>query len=311
MIQRVAQVYFGVLLALETVRVTQAEKAAVGMQLDRAKARFDAGRGKITDVQEAQARYDVVLAKEISADSELSIRQAQYREVTGEPAEGLAELRPGFVPHPPQPDSLQTWQSKGLDGNVRVQVKQSELAIAAAEIDKYTLEGRPTLDLVASYTDKGQNGGLSPTISPDSNRATMVGVQLTIPLYTGGALNSRQRESEAKKRQVRQELSAAQRDARLQVQDAYLAVKTGAAQVTALEQSLVSAQTSLEATTLGRDVGTRTTLDVLDVQQRVFSTQLDLAKARYDYLLGRIRLASAVGDLQERDLHALNAYLAK
>jgi len=162
---------------------------------------------------------------------------------------------------------------------------------------------------VASYNFKGQNGGLSPTISPDNSRAAVIGVQLSIPLYTGGAMNSRERESIAKKYQARDELNAALRDARLQVQDTYLSVKTGVARIAALEQSVLSARTALEATTLGRDVGTRTELDVLDAQQRLFSAQLDLAQARNDYLLGRIRLASAAGELQENDLRALNAYL--
>jgi len=163
---------------------------------------------------------------------------------------------------------------------------------------------------VASYTNKGQNGSLSPTIAPDSSSATVVGVQLNVPLFTGGALDSRHRESIAKKRQAEQELSAARRDMRLQVQDAFLAVKTGVARIGALEQSVLSAQTALEATALGRDVGSRTELDVLDAQQRLFSVQLDLAQARNDYLLGRVRLASASGELQEGDLRALNAYLA-
>ncbi|MBT2324677.1 TolC family outer membrane protein [Variovorax paradoxus] len=310
LVQRVAETYFNLLLARESLRVAQAEKAAVAMQRDRAQARFDVGRGKITDLQEAQARYDSVLAREVSAQSTLALREAQYRELTGAPAAGLAALRPGFAPVPPQPDSLQAWQSKGLDRNTRVLVKQSELAIAEAEIGKYALAGRPTLDLVASLSRQGQNGSLSPAVSPDSARGATIGVQLNIPLYTGGAISSRQRESIARKNQAEQELSSAQRDARLQVQDAYLAVKTGVARIAALEQSVLSARTALEATTLGRDVGSRTEVDVLDAQQRLFAAELDLAQATNDYLLGRIRLASAAGELDVGDLRDLNTYLA-
>lgn len=280
------------------------------MQRDRAQVRFEVGRGKITELQESQARYDSVVAREVSAISTLALRQAQYLEVTGVPADGLAGLRSGFRPVAPQPDSLQAWQTKGLDRNARVLAKQSELEIASAEITKYKLSGRPTVDLVASYTNKGQNGGLSPTISPDSSNVTVLGVQFNVPLYAGGSLDSRERESLAKKRQAEQELAAARRDMRLQVQDAYLAVKTGATRIDALEQSVLSAQTALEATTLARDVGTRTELDVLDAQQRLFSAQLDLAQARNDYLLGTIRLAYAAGELQVDHLRALNAYLA-
>ncbi len=310
LLQRVAEAYFDLLLAQENLRVAQTEKAAVGVQRERAQARFDVGRGKVTEVQEAQARYDGVLTREVAAQSTLALRQAQYQELTGVPGEGLAELHSGFAPVPPMPDSLQAWQQKGLDGNVWVLLKRSELAISGAEIEKYKLSGRPTLDLVASYSKKGQNGGLSPLVSPDSNRAAVLGVQFNLPLYSGGALNSRERESVAKLGQAEQELSAAQRDARLQVQDAFLAVKTGVSRVAAQEQSVRSARTALEATTLGRDLGTRTELDVLDAQQRLYSNQLELAQGRHDYLLGRIRLALAAGELQVGDLRSLNAYLA-
>ena len=311
LLKRVAEAYFELLLAQENLRVAQAEKAAVGQQRERAQARFDVGRGKVTEVQEAQARYDSVLTREVSAQSTLALRQAQYQELTGVAGEGLAELAAGFTPSPPQPDDLQAWQYKGLDGNTRVLIKRSELLIASADIDKYTLSGRPTLDLVASYTANGQSGGLPQQVSPDRNRSAVIGVQFNIPLYRGGSLDSRLRESVAKKTQSEQELAVAQRDARLQVQDAFLAVKTGVSRVTSLGQSVRSARTALEATSLGRDVGTRTELDVLDAQQRLFSTQLELAQARNDYLLGRIRLASAAGELQPGDLHALNGYLAR
>jgi outer membrane protein len=311
LLQRVAQVYFSVLLAEESVRVTQAERAAVRMQLERTQARFEAGRDKITDVQQAQARHDSVVAREISAQSELALRQAQYRELTGAPAAGLADLRPGFTPAAPQPDSLSLWQDKALAGNLMIQMRQGDLAIATAEVDKHRLNARPSVDLVASYSHRGHTGDLSATIAPDSSHSTMLGVQVSIPLYTGGRINSRLRETEAKKRQAEQDLNAARRDARLQVQDAYLAMKTGVAQLDALNQALVSAQTSLQAVTLGRDVGTRTTVDVLDAQQRLSNTQIDLARARFDYLLGRVKLAAAAGELQEEDLRGLNGFLGK
>jgi outer membrane protein len=310
LMQRVSEAYFGVLLAQESLRVTQAEKAAVAMQRDRAQARFDVGRGKVTDLQEAQARHDQTLAKEVSAQSTLASAQAQYLELTGVPASGLALLR-AFVPTPPMPDDLAAWQGKGAESNSRVLVKQIERVIATAEIGRYRLSSRPTLDLVASYTAKNQSGSLSPAIAPDGSRSAAIGLQFNMPLYTGGALSSKERESLAKQRQAEQDLSAARRDARLQVQDGYLSVKNGVARIAALEQSLKSNQTALEATTLGRDVGTRTELDVLDAQQRVYALQLELAQARNEYLLGRVRLAMAAGELQEADLRALDAYLVR
>jgi len=311
LMQRVGEAYFGVLVAQEALRVTQAEKAAVQMQRDRAQARFEVGRGKVTDLQEAQARLDTVVAREVSAQSQLALAQAQYLELTGTEAVGLAPLQTELAPVPPMPDSLQVWQLKSRESNTHVQLKQRELDIAGYEIKKYTLSGRPTFDLVAGYTVRGASGSLSPAMAPDGNRSAVIGVQFNVPLYAGGAIDSRQRESVAKKSQAEEEVSAAQRDARLQVQDSFLAVKTGVARIAALEQSLTSTRTALEATTLGRDVGTRTELDVLDAQQRVYTAQLDLARARNDYLLGRLRLAAAAGELQEADLQALNAYLVR
>lgn len=310
LMQRVAEAYFGVLLAQESLRVTQTEKAAVALQRDRAQARFEVGRGKITDLQEAQARYDQVLAKEVSAQSTLASAQAQYLELTGVPAQGLATLK-HFAPTPPVPADLTAWQAKSADANTRVLVKQVELAIAGAEIGRYRLSSRPTLDLVASYTAKNQSGSLSPAIAPDGSRSAAIGLQFNMPLYTGGAISSKERESLAKQRQAEHELAGARKDARLKVQDSYLSVTNGVARIAALEQSLKSNQTALDATTLGRDVGTRTELDVLDAQQRVHASELELAQARNDYLLGRVRLAMATGELQEADLRALDAYLTR
>jgi outer membrane protein len=302
LMQRAAQTYLNVLLAEEGLRVARAEQAAVALQRERAQARFDVGRGRITEVQEAQARLDSVVTREVQAASTLALRQSQFEALTGSPAEGLAALRAGFVPQPPQPDNVSDWQQQAAAGSTRVLGKQHELAIAGVEIDKYKLSGRPTLDLVASASYKGQSGGLSQLSAPDNQRSTAIGLQFNVPLYAGGAIDSKEREAIAKRGRAAQELAAAERDARLQAQDAYLSVKTGVS----LEQSVRSAQTALDATVLGRDVGTRTELDVLDAQQRLYSTQLDLAQARNDYLLGRIKLAASAGALAEADLAALN-----
>lgn len=310
LIQRVAQTYFNVLLAEETLRVARAEKVAVTQQRDRAQARFEVGRGRITELQESQARLDGVLTRELQAESQLELRRAQFEELTGEKAQGLAALRERFTPQVPQPDSAAAWQQQAVAGNTRVLFKQGELAIAGFEIEKYKLSARPTLDLVASAATKGQSGGLSELSAPDGKRSTVIGLQFSVPLYAGGAITSKERESMAKRSQAEQHLAAARRDARLQAQDAYLSVKTGVSRIGSLEQAMRSDATALEATMLGRDVGTRTELDVLDAQQRLYATQRDLAQARNDYLLGRIQLAAAAGALHAADLQALNAYLA-
>ena len=310
LMRKVGEAYFGVLQAEESLRVTRAEKAAMQMQRERAQVRFEVGKGKVTDVQEAQARLDSVLTQEVSAISTLALRQAQYQELTGEKPTGLAPLRPGFQPQPPQPDDLGDWQRLGEARNTLVQQRLQEAAIAAAEAGKHKLSARPTLELVGRYSQREQDGSLSSALSPDSRRTAMIGIQLTVPLFAGGSLDSRQRQTAAQQREADENVAAAKRDARLQVQDGYLGVKTGVSRIAALEQSLLSARTSLEATSLARDLGTRTELDVLDAQQHMYRVELDLAQARNDYLIGRIRLAAAAGEMNEEELRRLNAYLA-
>jgi len=309
LMQRVSEAYFQVLLAEEQLRVVLAEKAALAMQRERAQARFEVGRGRITEVQETLARYDSVLTREITARSTLALRRAGFRETTGLAADGLAALRGEFRPAQFDGGDLASWQRRALESNARVLARRSDVAIAGAETRKHGLAARPAVDLVASYAYRGQAGGLPPSIAPDSNRSASIGLQLTIPLYAGGGLSSREREAAARLREAELQLAAAERDARLQVQDAFLAVQSNAARVGSLGESARSARTALEATTLGRDLGTRTELDVLDAQQRLYATELDLAQARTDYLLGRVRLALAAGELQESDLRSLNAYL--
>jgi multidrug efflux pump len=309
LIERVTQVYFGVLLAEENLRVTTAQKAAVAEQLERAKARFEVGKARSTELEDAKARYDSVSATEIVAVSNLDLARARFQELTGLPANGLAQFGQRFVPVAPQPDNLSAWTARALGGNVRIRQRRSQMAIALAEIDKYKLSGRPTLDLVASYSDKGQGGGLSPLISPDRSRNGSISLQLSVPLFAGGSLDSKERESRAKHRQAEFDLASTERDVRVQARDAFNSVNAGAARVVALDQSVASAATAVEATIAGRDVGTRTTSDVLDAQQRLYDAQYDLARARYDYLQGRVKLAEAAGELGIEDLRALNAYL--
>ncbi len=307
---RVAEVYFGVLVAEETLRVAQAELAALLYQRERAQARFNVGQDRITDVQEAQARLDAVRTREVSAQSLLALRRAQFHETTGTPPDNLAPLAPSFVPQPPQPAALTDWQARGEHGSPLVLARQSELAIANAELSRHSVSGRPTLDVVASYGSKQQNGSLSPMVAPDGDRTGAIGLVLTVPLYAGGALDSRQREAAARLAQASQQLQAARRDVRLKVQEGYLAVATGVSRIAAQEQALASARSALDATTRGRDVGTRTALDVLDAQQRLFAAELELVQGRSDYLLGRLRLALAAGELDEDSLRGLRPWLA-
>ena len=307
--KRVAESYLAVLSAQDTLRVTRAEETTLAEQRERAQARFDVGSGRITDVQEARARHDGTVAKLIGAQSALALRQAQFQWLTGASAQGLADLSSvSRLPAPP-PELLADWQRKGQDRNAYVQSKRIELDVARQEVAKYRLDSRPTLDLVGAYTMKGKGGDLSPLVAADRERTASVGLQLSIPLYTGGALNSREREALAKMRQTEQELAGAQQDVQLQIHDAYLALHTGLARVQALQRAQESSQSALDATVLGRDLGSRSQPDVLDAQQRFYAAQLDASQARVDVLLAQVRLAWAAGALSENDLQAIDAIL--
>ena len=308
--KRVAESYLAVLSAQDTLRVTRAEETTLAEQRERAQARFDVGSGRITDVQEARARHDGTVAKLIGAQSALALRQAQFQWLTGASAQGLADLASvSRLPAPP-PELLPDWQRKGQERNAYVQSKRIELDVARQEVTKYRLDSRPTLDLVGAYTMKGKGGDLSPLVAADRERTASVGLQLSIPLYTGGALNSREREALAKIRQAEQELAGAQQDVQLQIHDAYLALHTGLARVQALQRAQESSQSALDATVLGRDLGSRSQPDVLDAQQRFFAAQLDASQARIDVLLAQVRLAWAAGELSENDLQAIDATLS-
>lgn len=307
--KRVAESYLAVLSAQDTLRVTRAEETTLAEQRERAQARFDVGSGRITDVQEARARHDGTVAKLIGAQSALALRQAQFQWLTGASAQGLADLASvSRLPAPP-PELLADWQRKGQERNAYVQSKRIELDVARQEVAKYRLDSRPTLDLVGAYTMKGKGGDLSPLVAADRERTASVGLQLSIPLYTGGALNSREREALAKMRQTEQELAGAQQDVQLQIHDAYLALHTGLARVQALQRAQESSKSALDATVLGRDLGSRSQPDVLDAQQRFYAAQLDASQARIDVLLAQVRLAWAAGALSENDLQAIDAIL--
>ncbi|MFZ5841569.1 MAG: TolC family outer membrane protein [Pseudomonadota bacterium] len=306
---RVASAYFAVLLADQHVQLLHAQLAAITEQLADANARFTAGRAKITDVRDAEARHANVQASLIAAESEQLLRRSQFEALTGLAANDLQTLRADFIPTPPEPLSLASWQQRAQDGNLQVQQRQHQLVIAGADVSKTALASKPTLDLVASYSDSRSSGDLSPFVSPEQASNTVVGLQLTVPLYAGGSIRSQAREAEAKHREATQLLEAAKRDARLQVQDAYLAVNSGAARVQALKQATQASQTALDAALLGKQVGVKTTQDVLNAQQQLYISQFDLAQAQHGYLNGRLRLAAATGELSADDLDAINSVL--
>jgi outer membrane protein len=303
---RVAQAYFDVLLAQDNVALARAQKEAIAEQLAQARRAFEVGTATITDTHEAQARYDLITAQEIAATNELEIKRRELERLTGTPVEAVDPLR-GEPPLLSPEGGMETWVERALAHNPSVAAARAALEAANQQVEFARGGHHPTLDLVASYTDNRVGGG---TFGAFDQTSKSIGLQLAIPLYQGGGTDSRVREALANQEKARQELEAAVRAVTQQVRQAYLGVTSGIAQVKALKQALASSELSLESTRLGVEVGVRTSVDLLNARQQLFSAKRDLAQATYGYILSRLRLEAAAGDLNEADLAQTNTWLA-
>lgn len=310
LILRSAQAYFDVLLASDNVAFVQAQKTAIGRQLEQAKRNFEVGNATITDTHEAQARYDLVTSQEIAARNDLEVKNRALEQLIGRSAPGLAALGKGFALQPPSPASMEQWVEQARTNGPQVRIAQENLAFASQDVKRNRGAHHPTVDAFASYGDSGTGSGLQGGSGNDST-SRIIGLQLAIPLYQGGIVNSRVREAIANEDKARQDLENALRSAELAARQGYLGVTSGIAQVRALEAALVSSQSSLDSTRLGQEVGVRTQVDVLNAQQQLFSARRDLAQARYNYILSLLRLTASGGQLGETDLQRVNAWLEK
>jgi outer membrane protein len=308
LILRVSQAYFDVLLAQYNVELAESQKAAVSEQLAQAKRNFEVGVATITDTNEAQAQYDAIVAQEISSQNDLENKRAALRAIIGRAPGDLKRLGPGFEPQLPSPGNSDYWVDRALADNPQVKVAQYNYDIAALEVERQRAGHLPTLDLVASYNAQAGSGATNLTNSFDSRQGT-IGLALTVPLYQGGFVNSKVREAIALQDNARQNLEVARRTATFNAQTGYTGVASAAASVKAFEQALVSAQVAYESNRTGQEVGVRTNLDVLNTQQQVYQRRRDLAQAYFNYLIGVLRLKSAVGTLDEQDLEDVNRRL--
>ena len=313
LVQRVAEAYFGVLLARGDLRVAQAEKAALGLQRDRAQARFDVGRGKITDLQEAQARYDQVVTKEISARSTLDLRRARVpRDRPACPPKAW----PGSPPTSPRARRSPTASRPGRRA-ARTTARSCGRSAPSwrsprAEIGKYRLAGRPTLNLVASYTARGKAAICRRCSASDRRSTGSVGLQFNVPLYAGGAhrLARARVDREARPGRAGTGRGAARRRA-CSVQDAFLAVTTGVSRVASLTSSRCNRPARHSRPPRSGATWARARSPTCSTRSSACSKPSStLAQARFDYLLGRVRLSAAAGELAESDVRNLNGLLA-
>jgi outer membrane protein len=308
LILRVTQAYFDTLLAQETLATAQAQKIATAEQLESAKRNFEVGTATITDTHEAQARYDLIVAQEIAAENDLAVKRQVLRTLTGKDTDHLKGLKTKLEIGRPQPDDINQWVASAEGGNIGIQLAQTAFAIAGREVEKQRAGHYPTLDLVATHGKAGTGFSTAGGSGSDSKTSTL-GLQLAVPIFSGGATVSRDREAVALQEKARADLDNARRQAALAARQAYLGVSAGLAQVRALEAGVASSQLAVESNKLGYEVGVRINIDVLNAQSQLFDTRQKLAKARLDTLLAQLRLKSAAGNLSPDDLAAINALL--
>lgn len=308
LIVRVAQAYFDVLLAQDNVALARAQKTAIAEQLAQAKRNFEVGTATITDTHEAQARFDLVTSQEIAVTGDLEIRRQSLQIITGKTPEMLKPVSDKLTLAALQPDDVSKWVEKAQEKSLQIAISLAAFEVASREVDKNVGGHFPTLDLVASYSEAGQGSGFQGGAGTDTTTKA-VGLQLTLPIFQGGGQQSRVREAYALKDKAAQELETAKRNAALATRQAFLGVTNGKAQVQALEQALVSTQSQLDSTRLGQEVGVRTGVDVLNAQQQLYSARRDLAQARYNFLISRLKLEAVAGELDEEDLKKVNGAL--
>ncbi len=311
LVVRVAQAYFDVLASQDTLAFIQAQKTAISEQLAQAKRNFEVGTATITDTHEAQARFDLSASQEIAAQSDLEIKKSALQQIIGKFPERLTPLKPAIELSPPKPSAMEPWVASAEDQNFAVRIQQTALEIASREIERSRAGHYPTLNLVGSYGSNSAGISTSGAVNQGTDTTShSLGLQLAIPLYAGGGVNSLVRQAIAIREKTRQDLETARRSAAQAARQSYLGVTNGMAQVGALEQALISSQSALDSNKLGYEVGVRINIDVLNAQQQLFSTKRDLSKARYDTLLAGLKLKAAAGTLTEEDLEAVNRLLA-
>ncbi|MES2160619.1 MAG: TolC family outer membrane protein [Pseudomonadota bacterium] len=302
LITRVAQAYFDVLTAQDNLTSTQAQKVATTEQLASAKRNFEVGTQTITDTHEAQAAYDLVVAQEFAAINDLDNKRTALQVIIGQTPGELAPLRTGVAINAPSPAAVEPWVSSAESQNYAVVAAKLNVEIAKREIERNRANHMPTANLIASTTHQTTTGQ-----QRANNNA--IGVSWNVPIFSGFAVTSKVRETIALEDKARNDLEATKRAASQNARSAYLGMNSGLAQVKALEAAEVSSKSSLDSNKLGYQVGVRINIDVLNAQKLLYSTQKDLAKARYDTIMNGLRLKSAAGSLKEDDLAPINALL--
>lgn len=321
---RVSQRYFDTLSAEATLEAAEAAKDSIGRQLEQAEKRFEVGLIAITDVQEAKASYDLSVADVIEAKRQVAVARESLREITGRYYETLAAAGPELPLQPPDPTDADAWVQTALQQNLSLEASRLGAQIAREQIGIQRAGHMPTVDLFARRSNDFSKGTrqnkpeqLDPAdfAPPGADNQDIwndvVGVQVNVPIFSGGAVSSRVDQAVYEHRAATEQLERVARETERQVRDAYLSVTAEISRVQALAQAVESNATALRATEAGFEVGTRTTVDVLDARRTLFEAQRDYARSRYTYLTNALNLKQAAGILGPEDLRQVNGWLAE
>ena len=307
LILRVAEAYLAFLKAKDNAKFSKLETSAIGRQLNQVKVYFEAGRSAITDVKEAQARYDLARSSEIAAAQQIDLARESLKAISGLYYKDLWGAANSIPLLTPKPDNIEAWSRASINNSKAVTIAEYSVQVAQSNVDLTRSGKSPTVDLFAKQGSSATQSFES-TFNQDKFDAS-IGVQVNIPLYTGGNTASRIRQARHQLQQSRHALEAQKRSVIEQTRAAYLSTVSGLAQVRALKKALESNQTAANATQTGFEVGTRTAVDVVLALRETFSAQRNFTNARYDFLLNTLKLKQAAGTLNLADLNALSKLL--
>jgi outer membrane protein len=307
LILRAAALYLNVLASRDRVMLSEAELAAVGRQLQLVQAQRRGGLAAITDEHEAQARYSIVQADLIEATYALDDAYQALRELAGDAVTSLYMLDPGIPLLPPQPADLDQWVARAVDQNLLLLARKAAVEVAEQETRRVRGSHYPNVELVASSGNTDVGGAV--TGGASKTDTTVVGVQFSMPIFSGGIVQARAREADMTLERVKQEQVQEHRLVMRETRGAFQGVTSAIQRVRALEASLTSQQSAVEGRTRGFRSGVYTLLDVLDSERELFATERDLARARYEYLLNLLQLKRQTGTLSREDLEYMNGLL--
>ncbi len=307
LIIRTADAYFRTLAAIDTVGFSKAERKAISRQLDQAQRRYEVGIIAITDVHEAQAGYDNANATVIAAENQLLIAKETLRELTSQYIDDVVPLAEKIPLAPPSPEDIQHWVDQALDGNYTLLAAREDTSSSRENIELQRSGHYPTLGLTASYGYLKSNGPNS-NFAPQHHEGT-IGVNVSLPIYEGYAITSRTQQAQYDFQNSQDFYDQVWKSTEKNTRSSYLNVISEVSRVKALAQAVVSNESALRATEAGFEVGTRTIVDVLNVQSELYRAKQEHSDSRYIYVLNTLRLKQASGELSRVDLETVNGWL--